>query len=67
MSSTNLSVVLVAVAALFYGGFVLYGAWIDGRRQAVREKGMHPTTEDPGEVHARQQEDQDQERHDHGR
>lgn len=56
MSYTFVAVVLTVVAAVFYGAFVLYGAWIDGRRQAVRENGQHPVTDDTGVVHAREQE-----------
>ncbi len=59
MSTTRLSIVLALVAVLFYGGFVLYGAWIDGRRQKIREQGLHPTTEDSGEVHAREERNED--------
>ena len=51
MGMTALTIALVVAAAVFYGGFVLYGAWIDGRRQAVREKGLRPVTEPTGEVH----------------
>ena len=56
MSYTAISIVLAIVAALFYGAFVLYGAWIDGRRQKVREEGLHPVTGALGEVHAQEQE-----------
>ena len=56
MSYTTVAIVLAVVAAIFYGGFVLYGAWIDGRRQAVREKGLHPVTEPNGKVHAQEEE-----------
>ena len=59
MSMTLLTVVLVVSGALFYGAVVLYGAWIDGRRQAVREKGLHPVTESDGQVHAREEESKD--------
>ena len=57
MNLTWVSVALVVGAAVCYAAFVLYGAWIDGRRQAVREKGLHPVTEPTGEVHAREEED----------
>lgn len=56
MNMTWLTVLLVAVAGLFYGATVLYGAWIDGRRQAVRDKGLHPVTDAAGTVHAREEE-----------
>jgi hypothetical protein len=56
LSTTVVGIVLAVVAALFFGGFVLYGAWIDGRRQKVRDKGLHPVTQPDGEVEAREQE-----------
>lgn len=56
MSYTTVSIVLTVVAALCYAAFVLYGACIDGRRQAVRDKGLHPVTDIPGEVHAQEEE-----------
>jgi hypothetical protein len=56
MSTTVVGIVLVVVALGFYGLIVLYGAWIDGRRQRVRDKGKHPVTESTGEVHAREDE-----------
>ncbi len=37
-----LVVVRVLVAIAGYGALIFLGAWIDGRRQAVREKGLHP-------------------------
>ena len=58
MSYTTIAIILTLVAALFYGAFVLYGAWIDGRRQAVRNKGLHPETDDLGQVHAREEEEE---------
>jgi hypothetical protein len=54
MSTMLTAIVLAAVAILFYGAFVLYGAWIDGKRQKIRNKGLHPVTEPTGEVHARE-------------
>jgi len=60
MSTTVVGIVLVVVALGFYGLIVLYGAWIDGKRQKVRdglrEGGKHPVTEGSGEVHAREDE-----------
>ena len=55
MNFTWVSVALVVGAVACYAAFVLYGAWIDGRRQAVREKGLHPVTEATGEVHAQEE------------
>ena len=59
MSYSTIAIILTLVAALFYGAFVLYGTWIDGRRQALREKGLHPTTDETGQVHAREEEEDD--------
>jgi hypothetical protein len=56
MSTTVVGIVLVVVAVGFYGLIVLYGAWIDGKRQRVRDKGNHPVTEGSGKVHAREDE-----------
>jgi hypothetical protein len=57
-STTVVGIVLVIVALGFYGLVVLYGAWIDGRRQKIRDKGKHPVTEKTGEVKAREDEDE---------
>ena len=57
MSYTTVAIILTLVAVLFYGAFVLYGTWIDGRRQAVRDKGLHPETDEFGKVHAREEEE----------
>lgn len=60
LSTTVVGIVLVVVALGFYGLIVLYGAWIDGKRQKVRggirNKGKRPVTEGTGEVHAREDE-----------
>ena len=56
---TGLSIVLTVAAVLTYGAVALYGAWIDGRRQKVRDKGMHPVTDETGKVHAREEEQDD--------
>ena len=53
---TALTLMLAVGAGILYGGFILYGAWIDGRRQDVRKKGLHPVTDATGEVHAREEE-----------
>jgi len=58
MSYTTVAIILTLVAVLFYGAFVLYGTWIDGRRQALRNKGLHPETDDFGQVHAREEEEE---------
>ena len=51
MSRTFIFVVVpVVIAAVGYGAFIFVGARIDGRRQAVREKGLHPVTEPDGSV-----------------
>jgi hypothetical protein len=51
-----IGIVLAALATVFYGAFVLYGAWIDGRRQALRDKGLHPVTTPESQVEAREDE-----------
>ncbi len=53
---TALTLMLVVGAGVLYGAFVLYGAWIDGRRQDVRDQGLHPVTEAKGAVHALEEE-----------
>ena len=58
MSYTTIAIILTLVAVLFYGAFVLYGTWIDGRRQALRDQGLHPRTGDNGQVHAREEEEE---------
>jgi hypothetical protein len=59
LSLTALTILLTVSGALFYGAFVLYGTWIDGRRQSMRDKGLHPVTESTGKVHAREEEEND--------
>jgi hypothetical protein len=60
-STTALGIILVVVAALMYGAFVLYGARLDdqrdGKRQKLRNKGKHPVTDSHGHVKAREDED----------
>jgi hypothetical protein len=59
MSTTAVGIVLAVVAFGFYGLIVLYGAWIDGKRQKVRgmrEAGEHRATV-KGRVKAREDED----------
>jgi len=58
-SSTVIGIVLAVVALLFYAAVVLYGAWVDGRRQKIREKGKHPVTTADGRVEAREDEHDD--------
>jgi hypothetical protein len=50
LSWTVVSIALTLGAAVCFGAFVLYGAWIDGRRQKVREHGGHPVTDEHGDV-----------------
>ena len=61
LSMNALVIALTAGAAVCFGAFVLYGAWIDGRRQKVRDEGKHPVTAADGTVHA--VEDAEDERH----
>lgn len=50
LSWTVVSIALTLGAAVCYAAFVLYGAWIDGQRQKVREKGGRPVTDEHGDV-----------------
>ncbi len=50
LSMNALVIALTIGAAVCFGAFVLYGAWIDGRRQKVREQGKHPVTAADGAV-----------------
>ena len=52
LSMNALIFALVMGALVCFGAFVLYGAWIDGRRQKLRDEGLHPTTGSRGKVHA---------------
>ena len=56
MSLTFVSIALLVGAGLCYLSFVLYGAKLDGDRQDVRKKGLHPVTGSDGEVHAQEEE-----------
>lgn len=58
-SSTTIAIILAAVAILFYAAIVLYGAWVDGKRQEVRDEGRHPVTSAGGRVEAREDEHDD--------
>lgn len=51
---TPLAIALSIVGAVLLAAFVLLGAWIDGRRQRLRERGLHPTTTDDGSVVAQE-------------
>lgn len=59
LSLTALSLLLAVTGALAFGAILLYGSWIDGRRQNLRKKGLHPVTGSTGQVHAREEEDDD--------
>lgn len=55
MSKSYIFVAVITVVAIVaYGAFIFLGAWIDGRRQAVRDKGLHPVTTSDGNVAARE-------------
>ena len=51
---TTFGIAITVLAVAVFGDFVLVGAWIDGRRQAVRNKGMHPVTTPGGNVVAKE-------------
>jgi hypothetical protein len=54
------AIVVTIIAVLLFGAFLLLGAWIDGRRQSVRSKGLHPTTTSEGQVEAVETETREQ-------
>ena len=54
---TIFGIVIAVVVLVAYASFVLLGAWIDGRRQAVRERGKHPVTTSAGTVEATEDHD----------
>ncbi len=47
---TIFAIILTVFAIALFGAFVLLGAWIDGRRQALRSRGLHPVTTPVGQV-----------------
>ena len=49
------AIVITVVAIACFGAFVLFGAWIDGRRQRVLEQGRHPVTTPTGQVRAEEE------------
>ena len=51
---TTFAIILAVLAISLFGAFVLLGAWIDGRRQAFRKRGLHPTTNPGGHVVAQE-------------
>lgn len=58
LGMSALMIALTLGAVVCFGAFVLYGAWIDGKRQKVREKGLHPTTTEQGDVEAEEAREQ---------
>lgn len=50
-------IAIVVVGIVLYATFVLLGARIDGRRQAILKKGLHPVTTPEGKVEAREYQD----------
>jgi len=51
----NIFAIAVSIlAVVLFGAFVLLGAWIDGRRQALRNKGLHPVTTPDGQVESKE-------------
>ena len=47
---TTFAILATVIAVALFGAFVLLGAWIDGRRQAMRNRGLHPVTTPSGDV-----------------
>ena len=50
LSTTVVGIVLAVVALGFWRLIVLYGAWIEGKRQTVHKHGGHPMTTPTGDV-----------------
>ncbi len=59
LSANALMFGLTIGAVICFAAFVLYGAWIDGKRQKIRNKGLHPVTTEHADVEAKEQEDGD--------
>jgi hypothetical protein len=57
---STFAIVVTIIAVMLFGAFLLLGAWIDGRRQSVRSKGLHPTTTSEGQVEAIETETREQ-------
>ena len=55
---TSFVIVITVAAIVLFGAFVLLGAWIDGRRQTVRNRGLHPVTTAVGQVVAQETSDE---------
>lgn len=51
---TALIFIITGIAAALFGAITLTGAWIDGRRQKLRNRGLHPTTTHDGNVVAQE-------------
>ena len=51
---TTTGIVLTVLSVAFFTALVLLGAWIDGRRQALRQRGLHPVTTPEGNVVAQE-------------
>ena len=51
---TNLGILITILSAFFFTAVVLFGAWIDGRRQKLLEAGKHPITTPSGDVMSRE-------------
>ena len=47
---TTFAVAITVLAVACFGAFILLGAWIDGRRQKVLNRGEHPVTTPVGQV-----------------
>ena len=45
-----IGIILTVLAVALFGAVALLGAWIDGRRQALLDRGLHPTTTPEGNV-----------------
>jgi len=54
LSMNALMIALTVGAVVCFGAFLLYGIWIDGKRQEMRDKHLHPVTTASGAVEARE-------------
>ena len=56
---STFTIIITAAAVACFGAFVLFCAFIDGRRQKLLEHGQHPVTTPTGQVHAAEEAETD--------
>ena len=54
LSMNALMIALTVGAVVCFGAFLLYGIWIDGKRQEMRDKHLDPVTTASGAVEAQE-------------